>query len=113
MKSLISLIFLVTLPTVALAAPKPVERPLSAAAAQGRMVAQIRCASCHAIVADRVSPNPKAPTFPDLAGRFGEHSLQQKLAEIEETGHFYMPPQRVSSEDVTNLVAYFNTLPRP
>ena len=113
MRLLINIAFILALPAVVMAAPKPAEKPLSAAAAQGRMVAQIRCASCHAIVPDRASPNPQAPTFPDLAGRFGEHSLQQKLTEIEETGHFYMPPQRVSSADVANLVAYFNTLPQP
>ncbi|OXE34967.1 MAG: hypothetical protein CGW95_16735 [Phenylobacterium zucineum] len=57
-------------------------------------------------------PNPKAPPFREIAAGYEEHSLQKRLTDIDETGHYDMPPIRVHSNDISDLIAYFNRLSR-
>ena len=97
---------------VALVAVQPALADQSRAAARGRALAQSQCAACHAVNETGASPNPKSPTFRDIAGIYEEHSLQKKLTEIEETGHYDMPSIRIHSNQIGDLVAYFNRLNR-
>ena len=66
----------------------------------------------HAVDRLGVSPNPKSPTFGVIAGIYEEHSLQKKLTEIDETGHYDMPSIRIHSNQIGDLIAYFTQLNR-
>ena len=80
------------------------------AADRGHRLAVSSCSSCHAVERTGLSPNPKSPPFRDIAAIYEEHSLQKKLTEIDETGHYDMPPIQVHSNQISDLVAYFNRL---
>ena len=62
--------------------------------AQGRRLALLCCARCHAI--DKVSPSPLtiAPPFRTLHERYPVEMLQEALAEGIVTGHPTMPEFR-------------------
>jgi cytochrome c len=57
---------------VALVAVQPALADQSRAAARGRALAQSQCAACHAVNETGASPNPKSPTFRDIAGIYEE-----------------------------------------
>lgn len=86
---------------------------LRAAELRGRNIAVQRCSTCHAIDRQGASPRSSAPAFRSLAGRFVGLSLQQKLAEISETGHYDMPSQVLHQDQIADLSAYINGLGRP
>ena len=86
---------------------------LTGAEQRGRQIATQRCSICHGIDQQAVSPRKRAPTFRSLAGRFVGLSLQQKLTEIGETGHYDMPPQVLHQDQIADLSAYLNSLERP
>lgn len=86
---------------------------LGGAEQRGRQTAVQRCSSCHAIDQQVVSRRKGAPTFRSFAGRFVGLSLQQKLTEIGETGHYDMPPQILHQDQIADLSAYLNSLERP
>jgi mono/diheme cytochrome c family protein len=54
----------------AAAAPPPAAR-LAAGAKRGLAFAQLRCAGCHAVTANAISPNPESPSFEHIANRPG------------------------------------------
>jgi cytochrome c len=87
--------------------PKP--DPLEAAVARGHAVAQRTCARCHAVETVGESPDRRAPAFRVLTGQFVPLTLQRKLTEIAETGHYDMPPVSVHGDDVADLAAYLNS----
>ncbi len=97
---------------VALSAAHPALADQSRAARRGLELAQSQCAACHAVDRLGVSPNPKSPTFGVIAGIYEEHSLQKKLTEIDETGHYDMPSIRIHSNQIGDLIAYFTQLNR-
>ncbi len=76
---------------------------------QGRRLAQIYCAKCHAI--DKVSPSPLkiAPPFRTLHERYPIDMLQEALAEGIVTGHPTMPEFRFDSDQVGDFIAYLKT----
>ncbi|MCT2400617.1 cytochrome c [Novosphingobium mangrovi (ex Huang et al. 2023)] len=55
----------------ATAAPPAVTASPLASAERGLSFAQERCASCHGVVPNTVSPNPESPPFEDIANRNG------------------------------------------
>lgn len=79
-------------------------------AARGRLLAQERCAACHAVGPKGSSANRRAPTFRSLSGRYVGLTLHQRLTEIAETGHYDMPPMPVHSDEIDALAAYLNSL---
>lgn len=92
------------------ARPAPgAQDPVAAAAARGHAVAQRVCARCHAIEASGDSPDARAPAFRTLTGQFVPLTLERKLAEIAETGHYDMPPVSVHADEVADLAAYINS----
>ena len=97
---------------IILAAALPAVAGQGRAADRGQRLAIARCSSCHAIGLAGESPNPKSPPFRNIAASYEEHSLQEKLTEIDETGHYDMPSIRVHSNEISDLVAYFNRLNR-
>lgn len=89
------------------------ENPLPASQARGYELSRTVCSACHAVEAKGASPNPKAPAFRALAGRHVPLTLQRRLADIAETGHYDMPPINLHADEVQDVVAYINSLERP
>lgn len=87
--------------------------PVAAAVSRGRAFAERNCAACHAVGPTGASPRRKAPPFRALAGRFVPLTLQRRLTEISETGHYEMPPFAVHSDEASDVAAYLNSLERP
>jgi len=52
-----------------MAAEKPA--PLGRSAARGLGFARQHCSACHAVVPNRISPNPESPPFEDIANAPG------------------------------------------
>jgi cytochrome c len=79
-------------------------------AQQGRRLAQVYCARCHAI--DKVSPSPLkiAPPFRTLHERYPVDTLQEALAEGIVTGHPTMPEFRFDPDQVGDFIAFLKTL---
>jgi cytochrome c len=92
------------------AAARPAAQdPVAAAASRGHAVAERLCARCHAIEASGDSPDARAPAFRTLTGQFVPLTLERKLTEIAETGHYDMPPVSVHADEVADLAAYINS----
>jgi cytochrome c len=85
--------------------------PASAAnVAQGRRLASLYCAKCHAI--DKVSPSPLtiAPPFRTLHERYPVETLQEALAEGIVVGHPTMPQFRFEPDQIGDFLAFLKTL---
>lgn len=82
-------------------------------AARGFELLRANCARCHAIDASSTSPNDKAPPFRDVAKNYDPDALQEALAEGIVTGHNNMPEFEFDPDDVTAIIAYFDTLKTP
>jgi len=78
--------------------------------AQGRRLALLYCAKCHAT--DKVSPSPLkiAPPFRTLHERYPIEMLQEALAEGIVTGHPSMPEFRFDADQVGDFMAFLKTL---
>lgn len=79
------------------------------AVARGRDVARQACASCHAVERGRPSPISKAAPF---ASREMQHvaGLEGRLSALTKGGHYGMPPQTLSDAQVSDLLAYIESL---
>jgi mono/diheme cytochrome c family protein len=77
---------------------------------QGRRLASIYCARCHAI--DKVSPSPLAiaPPFRTLHKRYPVETLQEALAEGIVTGHPSMPEFQFDPDQINDFLVYLKTL---
>ena len=85
--------------------------PLKAANVdQGRRLARIYCARCHAI--DKVSPSPLtiAPPFRTLHERYPVETLQEALAEGIVTGHPTMPEFRFEPDQINDFLSFLKSL---
>jgi mono/diheme cytochrome c family protein len=75
----------------------------------GLALARQVCAECHAVQAQELkSPNPKSPTFPELAATPGMTSAALTVALT--TPHAGMPMFRLSAEQRADLIAYILSL---
>ncbi|MCC7266304.1 MAG: cytochrome c [Caulobacteraceae bacterium] len=80
---------------------------------RGRAYAGDVCLSCHAPREGQVSPDPAAPPLERFANLYdAPYSLQAKLTEIAETGHYRMPPTQPHADEVEALAAYIGSLRR-
>lgn len=77
---------------------------------QGKRLALVYCARCHAI--DKVSPSPLkiAPPFRTLHERYPVEMLQEALAEGIVTGHPTMPQFSFDADQVGDFIAFLKTL---
>lgn len=77
---------------------------------QGRHLAQLYCARCHAI--DKVSPSPLriAPPFRDLHNRYPVETLEESLAEGIMTGHPTMPQFRFEPDQISDFLLFLKSL---
>ena len=76
----------------------------------GQALARDVCARCHAVEAQRsfISPNPKAPTFRDLAETPGMTRAAMTVALT--TPHAGMPMFRLTDDQQSSLIAYVLSL---
>lgn len=86
---------------------------LSASARRGLAFAEQRCAACHAIGANRSSPNPESPSFEAIANMPG--LTDATLREFLRDSHNYPAAMNFTVERarVRDLSAYILTLRRP
>ncbi len=78
--------------------------------AEGRALAEARCANCHAIGQSGDSPLPIAPPFRQLHERYPVESLAEAFAEGIATGHPAMPQFQFEPDQIGNLIAYLESL---
>lgn len=77
----------------------------------GLALARQVCSECHAVQPQQLmSPNPRAPTFPQLAATPGMTAAALTVALT--TPHFGMPMFRLSSEQRDDIIAYILGLKR-
>src|SRR5262245_50168935 len=75
----------------------------------GLRLARQVCSECHAIQTQQVhSPNPRAPTFPELATTPGMTSAALTVALT--TPHAGMPMFRLTAEQRADIIAYILNL---
>jgi mono/diheme cytochrome c family protein len=75
----------------------------------GSTLARQVCAECHATQAQLLrSPNPRAPTFPELAATPG--MTEAALTVALTTPHAGMPMFRLTADQRSNIIAYILSL---
>ena len=82
-------------------------------ATAGRIIAEAKCASCHAVGPHGDSPFPPAPAFRDLHQRYDVGALEEALAEGIVSGHPAMPEFTFSPAEISALIAYLRSLDPP
>ena len=81
---------------------------MASAATRGEVLAQQRCAECHATKAAQQSPNPKAPAFAAIANE--PSATDYSLRVFLRTTHATMPNFKINPDDIDDLVAYIRSL---
>lgn len=84
--------------------------PVEADVEQGRRLAAINCATCHAIDATGESRHPMAPPFRTLSRNYPLNSLEEAFAEGILVGHPDMPEFRLTPDEIEHLLAYLNSV---
>ena len=86
------------------------ERMEAANIEQGRRLALVYCAGCHAI--DKVSRSPLriAPPFRNLHKRYPVETLEEALAEGIITGHPSMPQFQFEADQINDFIAFLKSL---
>ncbi len=88
--------------------------PRAAASAEsiqrGEVLAQTRCAACHAVGPTGASPMAEAPPFRDLHNTYPVRFLQEALAEGLTTAHPAMPEVELAPDQIRDLIAYLESL---
>jgi mono/diheme cytochrome c family protein len=84
--------------------------PPDPVAAEGRFLAEVHCAACHAIGRNDGSQHPDAPPLRDLSQDYPVAALEESLAEGIIVGHPDMPEYRFRPEDVAALIRYLETI---
>jgi cytochrome c len=77
---------------------------------RGRHLAEQRCAICHAITAEGVSPRSEALTFGEIKQGYMPSGLGWELEASSEVGHYDMPPPPTTASERRDLVAYVESL---
>lgn len=77
---------------------------------QGRRLAEINCATCHAIGPTGESRHPMAPAFRTLSRDYPLNSLEEAFAEGILVGHPEMPEFRLTPREIDHLLAYLNSI---
>lgn len=78
-------------------------------AARGEAVARRVCAACHAMGFGGESPSPRAAPLGSVEMRHTA-GLPDRVADLTRTGHYGMPPLRLSAQEVSDVVAYIESL---
>ena len=78
--------------------------------ATGRELAEIHCATCHAVAQDDVSAKAQAPAFRDLSTLYPLESLEESLAEGIVTAHENMPEVAFEPDDINAFLGYLTSI---
>jgi cytochrome c len=84
----------------------------SPAAQRGLTFVRTHCAQCHAIDKASESPLAIAPPFRTFHQKFPIESLRRRLAEGIMTTHPTMPQFRLEADQISDVLAYIQTLER-
>lgn len=76
----------------------------------GRTVAEVSCARCHAIGATGTSPYPAAPVFRSVLRRYNADVLETELSLGMRVAHGLMPEFQFKPEAVSALIAYLKSI---
>ena len=90
--------------------PEPRAEASAESVMRGQVLAQTRCAACHAIGPTGTSPMAEAPPFRDLHTRYPVRFLQEALAEGLTSAHPAMPPVELEPDQIRDLIAYLESL---
>lgn len=85
-------------------------RSQAALVSQGRQLAEMLCATCHAVGTTGESPERQAPAFRTLAQRYPIEQLEEAMAEGILTGHPMMPNYSFSEGQIDALMAYLKSI---
>lgn len=99
---------LATLVSACAGQPRPAEEVDSVS--RGAALAEENCAACHATGREGASSFPGAPPLRALSQRYSIWTLEEALAEGILVGHPAMPPFQFDPEDVTDLLAYIQSI---
>jgi mono/diheme cytochrome c family protein len=78
--------------------------------AEGRCLAEIHCARCHAIGAEGESTHPMSPPFRTLSRNYPVNALEEAFAEGILVGHRDMPPFELEPSQIDDIVAYLHSI---
>lgn len=76
----------------------------------GRAIAQMQCARCHAIGAAGASPRADAPPLRYVLARYRPEALTEDLNEGMRVGHPDMPQFHLPIQGVDALIAYLQSI---
>lgn len=77
---------------------------------EGRRLAEIHCARCHAIGQAGVSRHPQAPAFRTLSSAYAIGMLDEAFAEGVLVGHRDMPEFRFEPQQIDDLLGYIESI---
>jgi mono/diheme cytochrome c family protein len=89
-------------------APPPLAE--RSAVAEGRQLAEIHCARCHAIGAEGESTHAMAPPFRSLSQNYPVTALEEAFAEGVLVGHPDMPEFQFEPLQVDSMIAYLQSV---
>ena len=79
----------------------------------GKLIAETRCAKCHATGAEGDSPHPDAKPFRYLSENYPVADLEEALAEGIVVGHPDMPVFVLSPYEIESLITYLESIQTP
>lgn len=89
----------------------PAAAPLTSGdVADGRRLAEIHCATCHAIGVEGASTHPQAPALRTLSRNYPVTALEEAFAEGILVGHPDMPEFRLEPAQIDALIAYIQSI---
>lgn len=77
---------------------------------EGRRLAEVNCASCHAVGATGESRHPTAPPFRQLSRNYPVNALEEAFAEGILVGHPDMPEFQMQPEQIQDLLGYIQSI---
>src|SRR5262245_3371552 len=91
-------------------APSADDPETAAQIADGRIIAQRECATCHALDRSTASPRADAPPMRDLLARYEKDALANDLIEGIKLGHQDMPQFDFNVIAADALIAYLRSI---
>lgn len=77
---------------------------------EGRRLAEVYCATCHAIGEEGVSRHGQAPPFRMLSRSYPVNTLEEAFAEGILVGHRDMPQFEFTPDQIEDIVSYLQTI---
>lgn len=78
--------------------------------AQGKLIVERACASCHEVEPGATSPHPDAPNLANLSDEYPVALLDEAFAEGIMVGHPDMPEFKLPPDQVKALIGYLESI---